>query len=285
MTALSWSAWVLLAVAQNQTTTPPTQVRLFNLTLPPTFNTTTNSTVNQTRFPLQTLHTSLYTLLPILPFLSPPPHHTLLTTLATSAHKPLLLNWLCFLKHKAHWGALPPSYPADGPARAHASVPKVLVITGDEFLARDLSDQGVVVWWVKGIDFSDELEDEAEEDRLIRDDAFLNVRLLELLLPGGEQVGWQGGGSEPRAMREEVMEPGSLWFESLMLERTLAVGALVGGLVESQKVEPEERRKEEAAWERTLAEHDWEDPDEEPPTREPFVGVKGVLLADVDAVW
>ena len=285
LAGLSWSAVVIIALAQNTTTNTPSQVRLFNATTIQASKSTANTTVNSTH-PLQTLHTSLYTLLPILPFLAPPPHHTLLTALATSAHKPLLLNWLCFLKHKANWGALPPSYPASGLAHKYAAVPKVLIITGDKFLARELSAQGVVTWWLKGLDFSaDDDDDEAEEDRLIRDDAYLNVRLLELLLPGGEQVGWQGAGEGKRGLREEVIEAGSLWFESLMLERTLAVGALVGGLVESQKVDQVEKKREEDEWQKTLAEHDWEDPDAEPPVREEFVGVKGVLMADIDAVW
>jgi len=280
LAGLTWSGLVVLAIGQTRTIKQPTEILLFNSTHINSTLTISNST--NSSFAVPTLHTSLYTLLPILPFLAPPPHHTLLTTLATSAHKPLLLNWLCFLKHKAYWGALSKHYPDDGPARNYSSVPKVLVITGDEILAHDLAYQGVVVWWLKGIDFDDELAEEAEEDRLIRDDAFLNLRLLELLLPGGEHLGnWPG----LKAMRDEILEPGTLHFQSLMLERSLAVAALVGSLVESQKVDPAERRREEQEWATTLEEHDWQNEDEDPPLRQEWVGVKGVLLADVDAVW
>ncbi|ORY85987.1 hypothetical protein BCR35DRAFT_351549 [Leucosporidium creatinivorum] len=247
--------------------------------------------------PLQLLHTSLSTLLPILPYLSPPPSHTLLLTLATPAFKPLLFNWLCFLQHKAHWGQ--PETPVgddepqeikmkqkqwDTPAR---DVLKLLVVTSDEALARELTEEhGVVVWWLRGVDW-DEEERRAKEgdnddgesataqariDRLLQDDLFTTLRTMDLLLPPHPPLGKQQG----------MLEWGSLHYQSLMLERTLVMTALTGALVESQKVDKEQREKEEAEWwERVLA-HDWQ---ESRLLREPFVGVKGLLLVDNDAAF
>lgn len=162
-------------------------------------------------------------------------------------------------------------------------MPKVLVVTGDELLARELSGMGLVTWYLNGLGFDEDApETEAEEDKLIREDAFLNLRLLDLLLPESD-VGFRG--MEPTTLREKMQDWGTLHGESLMLERSVAVASLVGALVENQKVTPDERRREEAEWARVLAEHDWEDEDAALPTREEWVGVKGILLADSDAVW
>ncbi|BGP43246.1 hypothetical protein JCM10450v2_007392 [Rhodotorula kratochvilovae] len=244
---------------------------------------------------LPTLHTSLASLLPVLPYLAPPPEHTLLVTLATPAFKPLLYNWLCFLRGKAKWGAFPshtamgePYEPSERCAM-HADTPKLLVVTSDEDLARELSDHGVVTWWVRGTDWdavelADELaEDDPDKDamlayaeRMLQDDLFANIRLLDLLLPADEPVVENADGST-------VIPWGTLRYQSLMLERTVVMSALVGALAQSQRADPEWRKAQDAAWMEKVLAHDWESG---PPLRMPeFEGVKGVLLVDNDAVW
>ncbi|GAA5891704.1 hypothetical protein JCM8208_007375 [Rhodotorula glutinis] len=239
---------------------------------------------------LPTLHTSLASLLPVLPHLAPPPDHTLVVTLATPAFKPLLYNWLCFLRDKAKWGAFPshthhgePYEPSTRVAR-HADVPKVLVVTSDEHLARELSDHGVVTWWVRGtdweaVDLADELDDDdpdkdamlAYAERTLEDDLFSNLRLLDLLLP-----------AEPPVDAPATIPWGTLRYQSLMLERTAVMSALVGALAKSQRSDPEWRRAADADWQDKVLAHDWESGPLPVPE---FEGIKGVLLVDNDAVW
>ncbi|GAA6007509.1 hypothetical protein JCM11491_004190 [Sporobolomyces phaffii] len=251
---------------------------------------------SSSRSTLPTLHTSLSSLLPILPHLSPPPEHTLLVTLATPAFKPLLFNWICFLRHRAKWGA-PPLHnehgepnPFDDP---YESTPKLLVITSDETLARELSGLGVVTWWLKGIDW-DEVErtagldveedgDAAEEamarvERMLQDDLFTNLRLLELLLPSDA-----ASKNQSERLTSSLLPWGTLHYQSLMLERTAVMSALVGSLVESQMLDKDFKQEEETYWRERILAHDWEN--EEPLELPQFVGVKGVLLVDNDAVW
>lgn len=170
---------------------------------------------------------------------------------------------------------------------AARGVLKVLVVTSDESLARELTESyGVVVWWLRGVDWDEEErrakdgEEDTEDDtasqsrihRLLQDDVFTTLRSMDLLLPPHPPL------NKPQGM----LEWGSLHYQSLMLERTLVMTALTGALVESQKVEKEQREKEEAEWRERVMQHDWE---ESRLVREPFVGVKGVLLVDNDAVW
>lgn len=226
------------------------------LPLFPPFNSSSSS--------VRRLHTSLSTLLPILPLLSPPPNHTLLVTLATSSFKHLLLNWICFLRHKARWDS------AD-------DLLKLLVVTSDKALAEELSDQGVVVWLLKGVNFTAVTEvDEIDEDLILqelKDDLFFNLRLLELLLPA----------TPPSDTQLPLMHSwGTLHYQSLMLERTLVMSVLVTALADAQTVEVEDRVESEREWEERKMAHDWSTG---PIFPEPFVGVKGVLLVDNDAVW
>ncbi|GAA6060822.1 hypothetical protein JCM10212_000595 [Sporobolomyces blumeae] len=245
---------------------------------------------------LPTLHTTLSTLLPILPLLSPPPEHTLAVTLATPAFKPLLYNWLCFLRYRAKWGATPTHNEHGDPfpfVDQHPETPKVLVITSDEALARELSDFGVVTWWLKGVDW-DEVERSAEIDvdedhdgavdalerveEMLREDLFTNLRLLDLLLPSEPATK-----AEAERLTSNLIPWGTLQYQSLMLERTAAMTALVGALVESQAMDKGFKKSEEQYWRRKIMEHDWEN--DEPLELPQFVGVKGVLLVDNDAVW
>ncbi|GAA5863324.1 hypothetical protein JCM8547_006947 [Rhodosporidiobolus lusitaniae] len=239
--------------------------------------------------PLPFLHTSLSTLLPVVPHLAPPPEYTLLVTLATPAFKPLLYNWLCFLRYKAHWGE-PASHDIHGEKVElkedgwWEDVPKLLVITSDEGLARELSDEGVVVWWLRSVDW-DAIEDvdeddesaTAELDKLLRDDLFGNLRLLDLLLPP------EPSESLNNRLTDQIIPWGTLHYQSLMLERTLAMSALVGALVESQKSDPRWRKERDDEWRKKVLEHDWEN--EGPLEMPEWVGVRGVLLVDNDAVW
>ncbi|GAA5915581.1 uncharacterized protein JCM6883_004238 [Sporobolomyces salmoneus] len=245
---------------------------------------------------LPTLHTSLSTLLPILPYLSPPPEHTLLVTLATPAFKPLLLNWICFLRFRAKWGAKA-THNEHGDENQfedpYESTLKLLVITSDEGLARELSELGVVTWWLKGIDW-DEVERVAgldvEEDgdsaeiamakveQMLQDDLFTNLRLLELLLPSEP-----ASNNQSKKLTSSLIPWGTLHYQSLMLERTAVMSALVGSLVESQIMEKGFKKEEEQFWRRKIMSHDWEN--EEPLELPQFAGVKGVLLVDNDAVW
>lgn len=204
------------------------------------------------------LHTSLATLLPMLPLLAPPPSHTLVVTLATAAFKPLLLNWMCSLKFQAKWGA-----PSDAPP--------FLVVTSEEALARELSAHGVVVWWLRGADLdADERED---GDDLLLHDEYRNLRLLGLLLAPGSAA------DDPR---QEMLRWGSLHYQSLMLERSLVLSSLVGALAASQTVDVDYRKQQERKWMARAMAHDWSESILE---REPWVGVKGVLVVDNDAVW
>ncbi|GAA6006110.1 uncharacterized protein JCM10292_006553 [Rhodotorula paludigena] len=243
---------------------------------------------------LPTLHTSLASLLPVLPHLAPPPEHTLLVTLATPAFKPLLLNWLCFLRYKARWAA-PPSHSAHGEPyeltqseRDHADVPKVLVVTSDDELAHELSDHGVVTWLVRGTDWAeveraDALDDDDPEkdlalmavEQMLENDIFANLRLLDLLLPPDDPA-------VPNADGSTVIPWGTLRYQSLMLERTAVMSSLIGALVHTQRSDPESRKDDAREVLRRMMEHDWE---EGPFHAEEFKGVKGVLLVDNDAVW
>jgi hypothetical protein len=215
-------------------------------------------------------------------------------TLATPAFKPLLYNWLCFLRYKAKWGNTPSTslWDDNDDARppklqVHEDVPKVLIVTSDEAFARELSEAGFVVWWLTTVNWAKEEEraeasGEGEEnelpeedvkriERMLQDDLFVNLRLLDLLLPPNED-----------GKLSSMLPWGTLHYQSLMLERTLVMSALVGTLVESQRVETEDRKREEKDWWDRVMAHDWEESRLE---QDEFVGVKGVLLVDNDAVW
>ncbi|KAM0786099.1 hypothetical protein ACM66B_006910 [Microbotryomycetes sp. NB124-2] len=232
------------------------------------------------------LHTSLATLLPILPLLAPPPSHTLLVTLATPAFKPLLFNWLCFLRHKAHWGRQHDN-------NAEHELQKVLIVTSDQGLARELSEdaRGLVVWWLKGVDphdleahvdslktrstrAQDQNSDETTTttDALLELDLFKTLRTLDLLLPPDppDEASAQG-------TTQSMLEWGSLHYQSLMLERTLVMSTLVGALTESQAVDRSDRLE---------AERDrWDTLERGQEPAKEVEGVRGVLLVDNDAVW
>lgn len=207
---------------------------------------------------IQLLHTSLSTLLPVLPILAPAPSHTLLLTLATSGFKPLLYNWMCWLRYRAKWGE-------DETETIREGIPKFLVVTSDEALAHELVDHGIVVWWLRP---GNETEAAGEND------LFTSLRALDLLLsPASEQK------HDPR---QQMIPWGSLHYQSLMLERTLVMSVLVGALAEAQKVAVADRRREAIGWRKRVLAHDWSESRIYP---EPFVGVKGVLVVDNDAVW
>lgn len=239
---------------------------------------------------LPTLHLSLSSLLPVLPHLAPGPDHTLAVTLATTAFKPLLYNWLCFLRYKAKWGQ-PAEYNDHGEPNEqgdpYPDTPKVLVVTSDEDLALELSDAGVVTWLLFGVDWDDwdvaDMMDDDDPDkpealenvqRMMRDDLFTNLRLLDLIIPP----------EAPLDSEElhKVIPWGTLRYQSLMLERTAVMSALVGALVESQRAEASWRKEQDAIWRQKVLEHDWESG---PLPVPPFGGVKGVLMVDNDAVW
>lgn len=309
------------------------------LTIIPTIATTTTlplfNTTHSAR--LQTYHTCLSTLLPLLPLLSPPPSHTLLVTLATPAFKPLLYNWLCFLRYKAKWGRFSSKSAAGGGGSRQATTgggiydhdtPKVLVVTSDHGLAKELSEYGVVVWYLRSVPWHDFMDDEdvpdgSDEDgethlskkdwldEVVAHDLFLNLRLLDLLLPAPSTVDsmrwknnsmtpaskeessfWKKGKKGGREVEEEagegdlrskIIEWGSFHYQSLMLERTLVMSVLTGALVESQKVSLEERLAAEKEEKERIMAHDWTG--DIPFVRDEFVGVKGVLVVDNDAVW
>ncbi|SCV73158.1 BQ2448_7083 [Microbotryum intermedium] len=262
---------------------------------------------------LKTYHTSLSTLLPILPILAPPPTHTLLVTLATSAFKPLLYNYLCFLRYRAEWGTTSPSHeqssgnetdPTDRWSyirrkQLYEDTQKILIVTSDQALAEELSEFGIVVWYLDAIDWDSReahqyldgtLEDEKlknEFERLIRDDPFATVRMMDLLLPPTRSESSSSATRQPRTTSKglgaKMLEWGSLHYQSLMLERTLVMSTLVGALVEAQQVDTRWRLEQERWWEEKWESHDWNN--EPPLIKEPFVGVKGILLADNDAVW
>ncbi|GAA5932413.1 hypothetical protein JCM1841_001379 [Sporobolomyces salmonicolor] len=262
-----------------------------NATHPPLFPPPSSSSSSS----LPTLHTSLSTLLPILPHLSPPPEHTLLVTLATSAFKPLLYNWLCFLRYRAKWGA-PPTHNEHGEPVTeqlrYGDTPKVLVVTSDEALARELSDEGVVTWWLKGVDWeqvesvelgeedgADGREDAVKEvEQMLQDDLFTNLRLLDLLLPPEP-----ASKDDAERLTSRLLPWGTLHYQSLMLERTAVMSALVGALAESQSVDVEYRKAQDRYWRERILAHDWEN--DEPFELPKFAGVKGVLLVDNDAIW
>lgn len=239
---------------------------------------------------LPTLHLSLSSLLPILPHLAPGPEHTLAVTLATTAFKPLLYNWLCFLRYKAKWGQTP-EFDMHGERNTaedpYPDTPKLLVVTSDEDLALELSDLGVVTWLILGIDWEewDEIDRMADDEptkaeaidnlqRAMADDLFTNLRLLDLIIPSVAPI-------EPEDIHK-VVPWGTLRYQSLMLERTAVMSALVGALVESQRSEAAARKAEDADWRERALKHDWESGMLH---REPFQGVKGVLMVDNDAVW
>ncbi|GAA5917013.1 hypothetical protein JCM5296_000114 [Sporobolomyces johnsonii] len=282
--------WPLLAsllclIAQAAASTDTT-----NATHPPLFTPPSSSSSS-----LPTLHTSLSTLLPILPHLSPPPEHTLLVTLATSAFKPLLYNWLCFLRYRAKWG-VPPTHNEHGEPvtdqQRYGDTPKVLVVTSDEALARELSDEGVVTWWLQGVDWEQVVSVELGEDddaegredavkaveQMLRDDLFVNLRLLDLLLPPEP-----ASTDDAERLTSRLLPWGTLHYQSLMLERTAVMSALVGALVESQSADVEYRKEQDRYWRERVLAHDWES--DEPLELPKFAGVKGVLLVDNDAVW
>ncbi|KAM0746186.1 hypothetical protein T439DRAFT_384219 [Meredithblackwellia eburnea MCA 4105] len=268
---------------------------------------TSNSTYYHQLFPppdpelsIPTYHTSLATLLPILPLLAPPPSHNLVVTFATQAFRPLFYNWLCYFKHKAKWG-----YPLhnSNPPPLGRDTPKFLTVTSDGELARELSENGLVVWFLEGVDLDDldqdltevagEGEGEEEEDRRVKeellarriqDDLFLNLRFLDLLLPPELNTTTTSSSSSTTTdpLRKSMIEWGSLRYQSLMLERSVVMSVLVGALVESQKVETEWREQEEREWDEAVKAHDWS---ESRLLKPEWVGVRGVLVVDNDAVW
>lgn len=254
---------------------PTAVLSLLSLLLLPSSSATTSNTTHYPLFSphtssLQTLHTSLASLLPILPLLAPPPSHTLVLTTATPAFKPLLYNWMCFLRYKALWGS-------SSSPRPHDDVPKFLVVTSDEAFAEELAELGVIVWLLRANPW-DDVQEEGEEDddwmaKGSEEDLFLNLRLMELLLPPTEKG---------KDLRKEMIGWGSIQYQSLMLERSLAVSALVGAVVESQRVEVEDRKEEERKDYARMLAHDW---DAGPMQKEEWVGVRGVLVVDNDAVW
>jgi hypothetical protein len=81
-----------------------------------------------------------------------------------------------------------------------------------------------------------------------------------------------------------MLEWGSLHYQSLMLERSLVMSILVSALADAQRSTPEARETKAREWEARVDAHNWE---KEPPIspEDEFVGVKGVLLVDNDAVW
>ncbi|GAA5883966.1 hypothetical protein JCM3774_000884 [Rhodotorula dairenensis] len=277
---LTWIATASTAIAVGTAASNATHVRLFPVG----------------EGDLQTLHLSLASLLPVLPHLAPAPDHTLAVTLATPAFKPLLYNWLCFLRYKAQWGQ-PAQFDVHGDPNAAAAAedpfpdtPKVLVVTSDEQLALELSENGVVTWLVLGIDWEafDEAEWMDDDDprkgealdfvqRMMSDDLFTNLRLLDLLLPPD-----MPDHTDPDLGTSNVIPWGTLRYQSLMLERTAVMSALVGALVESQRSEATWRREQDEYWREKIFAHDWESGPLETPK---FAGVKGVLLVDNDAVW
>jgi hypothetical protein len=207
-----------------------------------------------------------------------------------------LFNWICFLRYRAKWGATPTHNEHGDPNQfsdPYESTPKLLVITSDGSLAKELSELGVVTWWLKGIDW-DEVERVAgldvEEDgdaaeramaqveQMLQDDLFTNLRLLELLLPSEP-----ASTNQSERLTSTLIPWGTLHYQSLMLERTAVMSALVGSLVESQFVEKDFKQEEERYWREKIMSHDWEN--EEPLELPQFTGVKGVLLVDNDAVW
>lgn len=286
MAGLRIACSVVLLLLHSAFASPSTSNASFPLLFPPPTSSSSS---------LPTLHTSLSTLLPILPHLSPPPEHTLLVTLATPAFKPLLFNWICFLRYRAKWGAVPEHNEHGDPflfEDQYEATPKLLVITSDEGLARELSELGVVTWWLKGIDW-DEVERTAEMDvegdaeraetamagveQMLQDDLFTNLRLLELLLPSEPPF------NQSERLTSSLIPWGTLHYQSLMLERTAVMSALVGSLVESQMLDKEYKQEEERYWRAKIMAHDWENDD--PLELPQFEGVKGVLLVDNDAVW
>jgi hypothetical protein len=225
---------------------------------------------NSTDPSIQLLHTSLATLLPILPLLAPPPSHTLLVTLVTPAFKSLFYNWMCWLKYRVKWGE---EYD-DEPSRAE--IPKFLVVTSDESMARELVANGIMVWWLKSRSvYLKEWEEgiETVHDR-IEDDLFTSLRALDLLLSPGS--------AERHDPRQQMLPWGSLHYQSLMLERTLVMSVLVGALAESQDMAADDRKRDASEWRKKFMAHDWE---QSFLRKDPFVGVKGVLVVDNDAVW
>lgn len=217
---------------------------------------------------IQLLHTSLATLLPILPLLSPAPSHTLLVTLVTPAFKSLFYNWMCWLRYRVKWGE---EYD-DEPSRAE--IPKFLVVTSDEDMALELVGNGIVVWWLKARSVYEVNAAETGETGRMEDDLFTSLRALDLLLSPGSE--------ERHDPRQQMLPWGSLHYQSLMLERTLVMSVLVGALAESQKVAVEDRKRVEIEWRKKFMAHDWES---SLLRKDPFVGVKGVLVVDNDAVW
>lgn len=226
-------------------------------------------------FPL--LHTSLSTLLPILPRLAPAPSHTLLLTLATPAFKPLLFNYICFLRYKARWGAgtspLTDDWTPPNPISSQAdSFLPLLIVTSDPGLARELTeDHGLVVWLLQST-----FDAKSANSSARHHDDFAALRALDLLLPPNPP--------DDLDQEHKMLEWGSLHYQSLMLERSLVMSILVSALADAQRSNPAGRQAKEREWAARVAAHDWENGPMISPD-DGFVGVKGVLLVDNDAVW
>ena len=167
---------------------------------------------------------------------------------------------------------------------------KLLVVTSDEGLARELTEEhGVVVWWLRGVDWEAEEANAAAADddsdaeehseriaRILQDDLFTSLRSMDLLLPPTPP-------SSHHSSADGMLPWGTLHYQSLMLERSLVLSALTGALVESQKKDREQREKEEREWREQVQDWDWMD--DGILLREKYEGIKGVLLVDNDAVW
>ncbi|GAA97745.1 uncharacterized protein L969DRAFT_55485 [Mixia osmundae IAM 14324] len=160
---------------------------------------------------LPTLHTSLTTLLPILPQIarghsnSAPDGSmsTLVMTLATPGIKSHLFNWLCFLHHRLPSNLYPPG--------------SYLVITSSRDLAVYLSDRGVITLLLR--------PSEAEMDSRAFLDLWTTLRKLELLISDDP---------ENVALNSSVaLKWGNLDYQSLMLERTIMTTAIVSSLVDA----------------------------------------------------
>lgn len=196
---------------------------------------------------IPTFHTNLSTLLPILSLLTAEPSGALLVTVVTPAFKPLFLNWLCFLRYRAKWGA-------EDRVDSDREIYKLLVLTSDEGLAQELSKMGIVVWW-----------------RTEKDDAFEEVGVINPLRTLKEDKVYSPGAStRPTLLTDstgesKIIKWGSISYQSLMLERSIAIAALVGSITELNKAGDhldEVTRRHNARRQ-----------------------VRGVLLVDNDSVW
>ena len=167
---------------------------------------------------IPTLHRSFGTLLPYLPEIasgwsnsvsSNTSSSTLVVTLATPAFKHLLLNFLCYLHHRLEASLHPPG--------------RYLVITSSSDLALWLSERGVIVLL---------LDRDSHEEAA----PFQALRQLGVLLSPTEFA------AGDRPARTSMIDWGSLRYQSLMLERSLAISSLVSMLSEANTVSSDLQR-------------------------------------------